>query len=59
LSRCGRAAKGSEDEKSPAGQFHQISIDEFTLFVDVVFFGFRRPTIGGVAYGSGCRPRFA
>jgi hypothetical protein len=40
------------------GHFHQISIDEFTLLVDVASFGFRPMIIGMVAIVSGCRPRF-
>jgi hypothetical protein len=43
---------------APAEQFHQISIDEFTLSVDVARFGFRAMTIGMAGIVSGCRPRF-
>jgi hypothetical protein len=43
---------------SPAEQFHQISIDEFGLLVDVANLGFRPMTIGMIAIVSGCHPRF-
>jgi hypothetical protein len=43
---------------SLAKQFHQISIDEFALLVDVANLGFRPMTIGMVAIVSGCHPRF-
>jgi hypothetical protein len=43
---------------SPAKQFHQISIDEFALLVDVANLGFHPITIGMVAIVSGCHPRF-
>jgi hypothetical protein len=42
---------------SAAGQFHQISIDEFTLLVDVARFGFGPKTIGLVALVGGCHAR--
>jgi hypothetical protein len=43
---------------SPAKEFHQISIDEFALLMDVASFDFRPMTIGMVAIVSGCHPRF-
>jgi hypothetical protein len=43
---------------STAWQFHQISIDEFTLLADVASFKFRLMTIGMAAIVSGCHPRF-
>jgi hypothetical protein len=43
---------------SPARQFHQILIDEFTLLVDVASFEFRPMTMGMVAIVSGCHPQF-
>jgi hypothetical protein len=43
---------------STAEQFHQISIDEFALLVDVANLGFRPLTIGMVAIVSGCHPLF-
>jgi hypothetical protein len=43
---------------SPAEQFHQISNDEFALFVDVARFGFRPMPIGMAAIVSGYHPRF-
>jgi hypothetical protein len=43
---------------SPARQFHQISIDKFTLLVDVARFGFRPMTTGMDAIVNGCHPRF-
>jgi hypothetical protein len=44
---------------SPAGQFHQISIGEFTLLWDVANSEFRPETIGLVAIVTGYPPRFA
>jgi hypothetical protein len=46
-------------KKHPAGQFHQILIDEFMLLVDVGSFGFRLLRIGKAAIVSGCQRRFA
>jgi hypothetical protein len=43
---------------STAWQFHQISIDEFALLVDVAIFEFRSLTMGMVVLVSGCHPRF-
>jgi hypothetical protein len=43
---------------SAVGQFHQISIDEFTLLRDVASFGFRPKPIGKAAIVSGCHHRF-
>jgi hypothetical protein len=39
--------------------FHQISVDEFKLLVDVASFEFRLLRIGKFALVSGCHPRFA
>jgi hypothetical protein len=46
-------------KKASTGPFHQISIDEFTLLVDVASFGFRPKTIEMATIDSGCHLRFA
>jgi hypothetical protein len=56
LSRC--RPRPATRKKPPARQFHQISIDEFGLLVDVANFEFRPKRIGMVAIVSGCHPRF-
>jgi hypothetical protein len=41
-----------------AGQFHQISIDEFTLLGDVANLAFLPRTIGMATIVSGSHPQF-
>jgi hypothetical protein len=57
FSRC--RPRPATRKKSPAGQFHQISIDDFALLGDVASFGFRLMRIGMVTIVSGCPLRFA
>jgi hypothetical protein len=55
FSRC--RPRRATPKMSPPEQFHQISIDEFTLLGDVARFGLRPMTIGKVAIVIGCHPR--
>jgi hypothetical protein len=52
-----RTPSFSQCRPAPPGQFHQISIDNFTLLVDVASFGFRPMIIETAAIVSGCHPR--